>query len=602
MGLGKVVQCVIHPGIGIARVGNSPDEYFIGPETPSMSPVTADGLFKDAQGRIRRQVAKFRIYGLDADGKVVKELTADDAEITWTVHLANKKAVWYDFESALDIPTAEPTTLRNAKYAGNRLDLAIDPGPRTVTGKNAQAAFDTGKFLGTTVPLGEIRTDDAGNLLVFGGFGASASPTGKPITGFNNFEWYDDTSDGSVSATVKVDGGEVPVTSAWVIVAPPDYAPGIKSIVTMYDIAYQVAVQQQWITPPARISFTENIYPIFERFTNLQWVNNGFYLDFGWGSPGDFLSPENLSRLSSNSPQQQPLREQIFNSFRNPNYAEAEPNALPPFYGDGVANIPLDGNPRNWLAVTQLQYDWLQRWAAGDFLPGLDPELVKPRTLDELPLADRPHALDKAALDFCLGGAFHPGCEATWPTRHASLYSAPFRIKPLPANQPEKFYGPVLTPEVAVSPNGPIGGSSPGDITRWMVLPWQVDTASCGAGYDPKTNPFFPTFWPARVPNQVLPEMHYRQALNAEASETQRVKQFSLRLDWLRDLLLLTQTGQIEKINQFLADWSKVGIVTRREVPPGNSLLPPVVHVEMQNELIESPDDRFKEIHPLTYR
>lgn len=602
MGFGKIVQCVIHPGIGIARVGNSPNEYFIGPETPSMPPVTADGLFKDAQGRIRRQVAKFRIYGLDADGKVVKELTADDAEITWTAHLANKKAVWYDFESALDIPTAEPTTLRNAKYAGNRLDLAIDPGSRTVTGKNAQAIFDTGKFLGTTVPLGEVRTDDAGNLLVFGGFGASASPTGKPITGFNNFEWYDDTSDGLISATVKVDGGEVPVTSAWVIVAPPDYAPGIKSIVTMYDIAYQVAVQEQWITPPSRISFTENIYPIFERFNNLQWVNNGFYLDFGWGSPGDFLSPENLSRLSSNSPEQQPLREKIFNSFRNPNYAEAEPNALPPFYGDGVANIPLDGNPRNWLAVTQLQYDWLQRWAAGDFLPGFDPELVKPRTLDELPLADRPHALDKAALDFCLGGAFHPGCEATWPMRHASLYSAPFRIKPLPANQLERCYGPVLTPEVAVSPNGPIGGSSPGDITRWMVLPWQVDTASCGAGYDPKTNPFFPTFWPARVPNQVLPEMHYRQALNAEASETQRVKQFSLRLDWLRDLLLLTQTGQIEKINQFLADWSKVGIVTRREVPTGNSLLPPVVHVEMQNELIESPDDRFDQIHPLTYR
>ncbi|MFN0111144.1 MAG: LodA/GoxA family CTQ-dependent oxidase [Blastocatellia bacterium] len=598
----QIVQCAIHPGIGIARVGNSPTEHFIGPETPAMPPITSDGLFKDAEGRIRRQAARFRIYGLDADGNVVKELTADDAEITWTAHLANKKAIWYDFESALDIPGAEPTTRRNAKYAGDRLNLLIDPGPRSVTGKNAQAAFDTGKFLDTPVPLGEIRTDDVGNLLVFGGLGASASPTNNPITGFNNIEWYDDVSDGSVSATVTIGDQAIPVTPAWVIVAPPDYAPGIKSIVTMYDIAYQVAVEQSWLTLPAQISFTEHIYPIFERFNNLQWVNNGFYLDFGWGSPGDFLSPQNLSRLSSNAPEQQPFRQQIFNSFRNPDYAEAQPNALPPFYGDGVANIPLDGNPRNWLAVTQVQYDWLKQWAAGDFIPGFDPKLVEPRPLESLPLADQPHALDKAALDFCLGGAFHPGCEATWPMRHASLYSALFRIKVNPPDQPPKDYGAVLMPEVAVSPDGPIGGSSPGDITRWMVLPWQVDTASCGAGYDPKTNPFFPTFWPARVPNQVLPEMHYRQALNAEASETQRVKQFSLRLDWLRDLLLLTQTGKIEKINQFLADWSKVGIVTRREVPPGNSLLPPVVHVEMQNELIENLDGRLASIHPLEHR
>lgn len=601
MELGKIVQCVIHPGIGIARIGNSPTEYFIGPETPTMSPVTSDGLFKDAQGRIRRQVAKFRIYGLDADGNVVKELTADDADINWTVHLANKKAVWFDFESALDIPTAQPTTRRNAKFAGDRADLLIDPGPRSVAGKNAQAAFDTGKFLGATVPLGEIRTDDVGNLLVFGGFGTSASPTNKPITGFNNIEWYDDVSDGPVSATVTIGDQPIPVTSAWVIVAPPDYAPGIKSVVTMYDIAYQVAVEQRWIQPPDEISFTENIYPIFERFTNLQWVNNGFYLDFGWGSPGDFLSPENLSRLSSNAPESKPLREKIFNSFRNPDYKETEAHALPPFYGDGVANIPLDGNPRNWLAVTHVQYNWLRQWAAGEFRPGFDPELVKPRTLDELPLADRPHALDKAALDFCLGGAFHPGCEATWPMRHTLLYSGFFRIKQLSPDQ-SRHQGLVLTPEVAVSADGPIDGSLPGDLTRWMVLPWQADTASCGAGYEPQVNPFFPTFWPARVPNQVLPEMHYRQAIDPEASEVQKLKQFSLRLDWLRDLLYLTQTGPIEKINQFLADWSKVGVVTRQEVPAGNSLLPPVVHVEMQNELIEKPDGRFAEIHPLEYR
>jgi len=80
----NIVSCAIHPGIGVARVGNSPDEYFVGPEVPSLTPTPLGG-FKDAQGRIKRQIAKFRIYGLDEHGTVVAELTPDHATtITWT--------------------------------------------------------------------------------------------------------------------------------------------------------------------------------------------------------------------------------------------------------------------------------------------------------------------------------------------------------------------------------------------------------------------------------------------------------------------------------------------------------------------------------------
>src|SRR5437899_1206881 len=100
-----ITQCAIHPAIGIARVGNSLDAYFLGPELPGPHPVPVEG-FKDATGRFKRQAARFRVYGLDAEGNVVKELTAADAEITWTVHLANKKAAWYTFDFAFDIPEA----------------------------------------------------------------------------------------------------------------------------------------------------------------------------------------------------------------------------------------------------------------------------------------------------------------------------------------------------------------------------------------------------------------------------------------------------------------------------------------------------------------
>jgi len=93
---GRIVRAAIHPAIGIARVGNSPGEYYFGPEIPGGLPIAPDG-YKDESGAMKRQAARFRVFGLDASGQVVRELTADEADITWTVRLANKKASWYQF-------------------------------------------------------------------------------------------------------------------------------------------------------------------------------------------------------------------------------------------------------------------------------------------------------------------------------------------------------------------------------------------------------------------------------------------------------------------------------------------------------------------------
>ena len=87
--LEKVVSCSIHPGIGIARLGNSPDEYFIGPEYSGQQPPE---FFRDKNGQIKRQAARFRIYAYDDKGELVQELTSDDANMIWDVHLANTKA------------------------------------------------------------------------------------------------------------------------------------------------------------------------------------------------------------------------------------------------------------------------------------------------------------------------------------------------------------------------------------------------------------------------------------------------------------------------------------------------------------------------------
>jgi hypothetical protein len=594
-GNASIVAARIHPAIGVARLGNSPDGFFIGPETPGQVPEPEGGR-KDAEGRIKRQAARFRLYGLDGAGNVVRELTAGDAQITWTVHLANKKAAWYAYDFALDIPEAQPCKRRNAAVTlQDRASLVIDPGARAISGANSQAGFGGGTFMGVPVSLGEIRTDDQGRLLVFGGLGTSGTPLAdNPAQTYgNNDGWYDDIGDGPVSAEVVLDGRAIPVTPSWVITAQPDYAPTVQSIVTLYDIVFEVATQLGLPEPP-QVSFTEHIAPILQRFSAAQWVNEGFSLQFGFGMPEDFGSPAYLAQLADDSAAQRALRLGIFQRFRHPDYATVEQQAWPPVYGDGWQLNPPFG-PRQWLALTPLLYRRLERWAQGDFRSDWTPD--GPPTagaLDDLPLPDRPVALDRAALEACMGGPFHPGGEATWPFRQRLLYEGPFRIKEQPAGTAQQDYGDTLTPAVALAPGGPLDGSGPGDVTRWMAVPWQTDVSSCGSGYNPDIGKYLPTFWPARVPNHVLTEASYAQVMDGTLSEQQRVTYFHQRDDWLRGF---GPDYQI-KINQFVQDWGKVGIIVRKDGPTGDPALPATLYVEIGNEFQTHPDQMEQRVNP----
>src|SRR5262249_22667519 len=111
--LNDIVACKIHPGIGIARVGNSQDldGFFVGPEVPGASSPPGGG-YKDtaAPAAVKRQAARFRVFGYDAAGNVVQELTDGVAEMRWTVRLANKKAEWHHFSGPDGeiAPSAQP--------------------------------------------------------------------------------------------------------------------------------------------------------------------------------------------------------------------------------------------------------------------------------------------------------------------------------------------------------------------------------------------------------------------------------------------------------------------------------------------------------------
>jgi hypothetical protein len=293
----------IHPGIGVARLGNSPYSFYISPEKPAALPtecdaqgnplVSPDGMtelpvrtFKDDQGRIRRQAARFQVWAYDDDSPEGRPLELGDpvegggnagtlVDIQWRVYLANKKASWYTFEQANGEHGYAPDhPRRNAAVTEPeaRQHLIIDPGPRTIdctTHRTAHFGRDGGDDYATTFPppltpnsidsLGDILTDDSGRLLVLGGHGNSGSylvedgsfAQPRIETYANNDGWFDDTSDGPVMARLVMYSGLVSGTRfidvespAWVIAAYPRYVPEIPDIVTMDDVAQNLFITE----------------------------------------------------------------------------------------------------------------------------------------------------------------------------------------------------------------------------------------------------------------------------------------------------------------------------------------------------------------------
>jgi hypothetical protein len=55
----RIVRAAIYPPIGIGRVGNSEEEYFLAPEVPDPLP-EAPGFYRDGEGALKRQAARFR--------------------------------------------------------------------------------------------------------------------------------------------------------------------------------------------------------------------------------------------------------------------------------------------------------------------------------------------------------------------------------------------------------------------------------------------------------------------------------------------------------------------------------------------------------------
>ena len=284
----------------------------------------------------------------------------------------------------------------------DRRRLVIDPGSRSVSGCDAAGKakhrfvaglFGIGDLAAVDVELGELRTDEAGRLLVLGGHGRSASPTGQPLDDFaDNDGWFDDTSDGPVraSVTLAATGEELEVDPSWVIVAPPDFAPTVGNVVTLLDVVEQAAADARKLPAPVDVSFVRDILPLLRRAGTNQWVDASAFRGHRRGDQdptdataverrGDF-SDQALLKLLADPDRVGPAaeaRQRVLAHIRAPLLrAEKQATAafMPALSGDGGRRE--EGRVDTWLTVTPRQYRRLELWADGGFAP-TDPAALR---------------------------------------------------------------------------------------------------------------------------------------------------------------------------------------------------------------------------------
>ena len=530
-------------------------------------PISSDDLRDDA-GHLRRQAARFRIYayafdppdsypagdGVEicpgselADGRVVKD-------VVWTVHLANKKANAYNVVPSQGLQAyadGKLPQLRNSGTYGTadspaRLtQLVIDPGPRAIVSRDrAIVAFDaktTATYSDgagaiseqpdypTSFPqdsnsqlfqpngpldsLGELTTDERGRLLVLAGRGRTAAQYDEygdpiPLTGdLNNSGWFDDAADGPVSATIAFeDGTSEEAFGAWVVCGDPAYAPQIRNVVSVWDDVYDAWVRELDLQPEIcsdgtfnasyRPSFAADIHPIFRAAALQRWTANLPELALRAHDAVDAIS-------ASDDPDRTILAGLAY--IRNPN----EPNEL----SVGVPLMPLSLGEAgtDFLAVSKTQYFFLEQWSANRF----DPDGASRLGPGEY--------LDMASLSNCLGGRYVPGIELSYPIRQPDMYMTdwrasgcgPFRVKHKPLDYAAATKSAPFLTGGWIPLHGMDGGLEPGDMTKFMSIPWQTDYNSCSihqasintSGENTATgNPLTLYWsWPSQRPDAVYP-------------------------------------------------------------------------------------------------
>jgi len=378
----------------------------------------------------------------------------------------------------------------------------------------------------------------------------------------NNDYWYDDTSDGPVKASLVLkDGRSFEAESAWVLVVPPKYPVAARCRTTLFEIAQETWEKKNGGPKTDRLpSFTNDIYPVLDRLQQYHWLNAAAYRGHGPGpgQAGYFLDPQGqpLESLYRKGEKFSAIKKRIFARLRPPDLL-GEPSAattdtkeslnwasslfMPQMSGDGgEASVQQDSSPDSpsseffgsyyvtWLTLTATQYSNFKSWMEDKFeddWPGSAPKILP---IWEYPVAQQPAMIDKGALDPCIGGAFYPGIEITYISTYPDTWSGLCRLNT------KNF--------------------APGDVTKWMALPWQADFSECNTNW-----------WPAARPDNVVPEAEYEQLLANynEALEGSLEAVLSNRPLWGRGIPTVSPALD----NAMIHAWKDLGFIVPKVYP-----------------------------------
>jgi L-lysine 6-oxidase len=378
--------------------------------------------------------------------------------------------------------------------------LIVDPGPRTISGRNSAAVEfdadsvpasyphahfpnDTPKY-GTPVKnLGTLKTDAQGRLIVLGGYGDAGGD--EPLESYGGANtWHDDTADGPVYCTVTYTSNKEQKMMAWVIIGSPDFAPEIVNISTLSDTFFDVGVRSFNLVPlmfskgkynPKYVAnFQRDIRPIIDRISNYQWVANVQSMSGFFSSHFDY---------TDNGSDSAAKRQTYYDYFRGQDnklkpaggpqevlFSTANGGQLPMMPLNSGSNSVSNVTIEKFLALDATQMFLLGQWAAGKF--------------DNLPDKRHPvNALDQGSVGNCIGLPMCPGIEVTWSLQDPTIYASAYQIAHQTSN-PNGYDATGLTPSRnECDPGLLVPGCQPGDLTKRMACPWQADFFQCTIQY-----------------------------------------------------------------------------------------------------------------------
>jgi hypothetical protein len=567
-------------------------QHFIGPETPGVPANWNDEQgafrsFRDKDGKILRQGTRFRVFEYDQDdaGNLSNpreiKLGDDIADIEWRVHLANRKASFYVFDGqrgADDLYVArsklpptehikddpDRTNLRNADVPESerteRLD--IDPGEQLLS-QRQRGPIELSNTK-SHIPIKSLGTllDDNGRLIVLGGYGESnstAKPPRKIDEYASNDTWFDDASDGTVKARIRLRDGTTSFDAdpAWLFVGPPDFAPAAGNVVSLHDTLWDTAVREVEFPSPTPAtpmlqnllaqkaaweasgkknlsgflpSFLNDIYPLIRRAlaardSHVSGIANPNYhktmLDWAKLAKRDGEGAADAAEL----------RQYIFGFLRDPDadINDVKWDKMPRGLGDDYTALDNDApTARSFLSLTRIQYALMREWASGNFIsdwPGSEP---LPKNSPD----PTPDELDRAAAENSVGGPFFPGIDVSWLIREKNLFSEPLRLK------------------VPPQPNFGALEYRPGFFSQQMALPWQADFYDCHKERheDPDGNEFYFMWWTAQRPDDVFPS-------GGTSSRARWVRLFD---EHAKDPADPDALDNLERFNQMQQNWPKL--------------------------------------------